>query len=316
MRSLLRFLVLAAVCVVPAHTVLAQGPALVTVRIASTPDDQVTPVLYALRTGRFRAAGLDVQLEQSNGGAAIAAGVAGGSYDVGKSSLVALLNAHERGVPFTLIAPGGLSQSATPYGLLIVAKDSPIQSARDLNGKTLAVAAIGAVDQIATMSWVDKYGGDSKTLKFLEMPQTEDGAAIDQRRVDASNTIHPQVDVALATGKVRVLANTYPSIAPQYFVSAWFTTTDWASKHPDIVARFARVVRETAAFTNTHRAETAQMLSEFSGIPLSVVQGMPRAVAGTSLEPRLLQPLIDAAAKYNVLRRSFPAQEIIYRAKD
>jgi len=307
--------VLAAVCVVPAHTVLAQGPGLVTVRVASTPDDQVTPVLYALRTGRFRAAGLDVQLEQSNGGAAIAAGVAGGSYDIGKSSLVALLNAHERGVPFTLIAPGGLSQSATPYGLLIVAKDSSIQSARDLNGKTLAVAALGAVDQIAAMSWIDKNGGDSKTLRFLEMPQTEDGAAIEQHRVDAANTIHPQVDAALATGKVRILANTYPSIAPQYFVSAWFTTNDWAGRHPDIVATFARVVRETAAYTNTHRAETAAMLSEFSGIPLVVVQNMPRAVAGTSLTPNLLQPLIDAAAKYNVLRRNFPAQEIIYSTR-
>lgn len=311
MHRFFRALACAAAAVFVTHAAAAQGT-LVTVRVASTPDDQVTPVLYAQRTGRFRAAGLDVQIEQSNGGAAIAAGVAGGSYDIGKSSLVALFSAHERGIPFTLIAPAGVSESATPYGLLIVAKDSPIRTARDLDGKTLAVAALGAVDQISTMTWVDRNGGDSKTMKFLELPQTEDGAAIEQHRVDASNTIHPQVDAALATGNLRVLANTYPSIAPRYFISAWFTTTDWASKHPEAAAKFARVVRETAAYTNAHRAETAAMLSDFSGIPLAVVQQMTRAISGTALDPKLLQPLIDAAAKYGVIPRSFPAQEIIY----
>lgn len=287
-------------------------PALVTIRVASTPDDQITPVLYAQRTGRFRQAGLDVQIEKQSGGAAVAAGVAGGSYDIGKSSVIAIFSAHERGIPFTFVAPAGISEAKSPYGYLIVAKDSTIRTGRDLNGKTLAVAALSSVDQICIQSWMDQHGGDSKTVKIIELPQSEDGAALTEHRIDAALTVHPQVDAALATGNVRVLAEAYAAIGPRYFVSAWFAMSDWASKHADAVETFGRVVRETAAYTNAHHAETAPLLAEISGIQLPVLQAMTRGTAGTSLEPALFQPTIEAAAKYGVLKRAFPAREVLF----
>jgi NitT/TauT family transport system substrate-binding protein len=287
-------------------------PALVTIRVASTPDDQITPVLYAQRTGRFRQAGLDVQIEKQSGGAAVAAGVAGGSYDIGKSSVIAIYSAHERGIPFTLVAPAGISEAKSPYGYLIVAKDSAIHSGRDLNGKTLAVAALSSVDQMCVQSWMDQHGGDSKTLKIIELSQSEDGAALAEHRIDAALTVHPQVDAALATGKVRILAEAYAAIGPRYFVSVWFAMSDWAAKHADVVETFARVVRETAGYTNAHHADTAPMLAEISGIQLPVVQQMTRGIAGTTLEASLVQPTIDAAAKYGILKRTFPARDLIF----
>ncbi len=311
---LIRYLGLLATCAGMLSTTAGADPALVTVRVASTPDDMVTPVLYALRTGRFKQAGLDVVLEKQSGGAAIAAGIAGGSYEIGKSSVMALFSAHERGLPFTVIAPGGISETTTPYGYLIVAKDSAIQNARDLNGKTLAVAALSSVDQVCVQAWMDQHGGDSKTLKLVELPQSEDGAALEGHRIDAALTIHPQVDAALASGKVRILGQAYTAIAPRYFVSTWFSTADWANKHASTVEKFARVVRETAAYTNAHHAETAPIVADFSGITLAVVQRMSRGVAGTQLDASLLQPPIEAAAKYGVLKHTFPAQEMIFVA--
>src|SRR5579875_3263423 len=268
-------------------------------RLASTPDDTFVAVIYAQRSGMFRAAGLDVQLSPSStSGAAIAAGVASGTYDIGKSSLTSILAAHLRGIPFTLIAPGTLYDPKAPYGLLIVAKDSPIKSAKDLNGKTVAVAALNSLDQAAILAWMDQNG--------------EDGAALAQHRIAASLTIRPQLDQALASGQARVLAPAFSAISKNYLVSAWFTTTDYASKHPDVVAKFRRIVEEAAAYGNTHHSVTAPLLAEVSKIPLSVITSMERGVLGTQLTPALVQPVIDVSAKYNVLSRSFPASEVIW----
>src|SRR6202042_2841055 len=86
----------------------AAAPPLVTLHLSATPDDDVGPILYAQRAGLLARAGITVVLDKSASGAAAAAAVLSGSYDIAKSSLVNLMSAHEKGVPFTLVAPAGM----------------------------------------------------------------------------------------------------------------------------------------------------------------------------------------------------------------
>ncbi len=304
---------LAAASLVPAMVFprRARADAPLTIRVATTPDDASMAVVYAERTGRFRATGLDVEISQQSSGAAIAAGIIGGAYDVGKSSLTSVLSAHLRNIPFTFIAPGGVSDVRVPYGHLIVANDSGITSAKDLNGKTLSVAALGSLDPVTISAWIDANGGDAKTVKFVEIPQTESGAAVAAHRIAAALIIHPQVDEALAAGNVHVLGDPYGALAPLYLISGWFATSDWVRAHPDAAQKFARVVEDTASYANAHHADTAPVLADFSKIPLPVISKMTRAVLGTSLTPALIQPVIDASVKYGALARTFSAAEII-----
>jgi NitT/TauT family transport system substrate-binding protein len=289
----------------------ARADAPIALRVATTPDDACLGVVFADRTGRFRAAGIEVEIDQQTSGAAIAAGIIGGAYDIGKSSLPSILSAHLRNVPFTFIAPGGLSDRTAPYGHLVVANDGGIASARDLNGKTLSVAALGSLDPVTISAWLDANGGDAKSVKFVEIPQTEAGAAVEAHRVAAALIIHPQVDAALAGGNIHVLADPYGALAPSYLISGWFTTTDWVRAHTETVQKFVRVVEETAAYANAHHAETAPVLADFSKIQLPVIQKMTRAVLGTALTPALIQPVIDASVRSGVLARGFNAAEVI-----
>jgi ABC-type nitrate/sulfonate/bicarbonate transport system substrate-binding protein len=64
---------------------------LITLRLASSPADDTMPVIYAQQSGAFRRAGLDVQLTRATSGSAVAAAVAGGSLDIGKSSTVSIV---------------------------------------------------------------------------------------------------------------------------------------------------------------------------------------------------------------------------------
>jgi len=57
------------------------------------------------RERSFPQAGLDVTIEKLNSGGAVTAAVAGGGVEIGKSSLVSLMAARAKGIPFVVVAP-------------------------------------------------------------------------------------------------------------------------------------------------------------------------------------------------------------------
>lgn len=139
MNRLRRFLIRAVVAIAVLGCIegqlgsgaLAEEP-LSVVRIGATMGDDFTPVLYALRAGLFRKAGLDVQVTPLGSGAAIASAIAGGSIDIGKGSLVSLMTAHVHDVPLVIVAPGSLysGKAGSPYAALVVSTDSPSRRGR------------------------------------------------------------------------------------------------------------------------------------------------------------------------------------------
>jgi hypothetical protein len=53
------------------------------------------------------------------------------------------------------------------------------------------------------------------------------------------------------------------------------------------------------------------LLAAFTGVPATVVAATRRASYGTSLVPELLQPVIEACAKYKLVQAPFDARDII-----
>lgn len=294
------------------RTLVAQAaPALQTIKIGVLPNDDMISVLYAQQSGLFKAAGLDVTLDKSSpNGSAIAAAVAAGAYDIGKSSITPMFDAHLHGLDFTIIGVGALYQSSKPYVGFIVPIDSPIKSAKELGQGPTGVSFVRDLGQLAVYKEIDDAGGNYKNTQFVDLPMTQSAAAIEAKRVVAAEISFPPAQAALDTGKVRFIP-AYNAFGKEYIFSVWFTTGDFAKKHPDVVKTFARVVAQAARYTNSHPKETAPMLAAFSGIPLATIERMPRVTNGEHVYAAGIQPLIDAEAKYGFIAKSFPATEII-----
>jgi NitT/TauT family transport system substrate-binding protein len=280
-------------------------------RAASSGDDDATPFLYAVDRGLFRQAGIDAHLDRAASGSAVAAGVVGGAYDVGKSSLVALITAHAHGVPVTLVAPAGEYDQRAPVAGLLVKSDGPIHTAADLNGKIVAVSSLNDLYAISTRAWVDKHGGDSRTLRLIELPISAVPEALEQGRIDAGNVLEPHLRFATQSGKARVLAHPFDAIAPQFLYSAWFTMKDTATKNRVLLERVARVIHDAAVYANGHHGETAAALAAFTKVDPQVIATSTRSTAGTVLDPKEIQPVIDAAASYKAIPAPFDARELI-----
>jgi NitT/TauT family transport system substrate-binding protein len=283
----------------------------VTVRVAGTTSDDAVSLVYAQKSGLFDKAGLAVTFERQNSGAAVAEAIVAGTFDIGKSSITGLFTAHDRGIPFVMIAPAVVYDGAAPYAGLIVRADSPVKRGKDLAGAVVGVAALGDLGAVATQVWVDKDGGDASTIRFVELPFSAVPAAVDEGRIGAGEMSMPTLAVALATGKYR-LVPTYSAISTSFINTVWFTTADYIAKNPAVVRAFVRALHDAAIYTNAHHAQTAAMMAEFTGVPLDIVSHMTRATDGLTLTADQLQPALDAAVKYGALRRPFPLSDIIY----
>jgi NitT/TauT family transport system substrate-binding protein len=284
---------------------------LTVLRCGATLDDAVTPALYAQSAGLFKAAGLDVQVQPFTSGGAMTAAVAGGSLEVGKSSLMALIAGHARGVPFTLVAGAAQYSSDHPNVALVVLKDSPVKTAADLNGKTIATSALRSTDQISASAWIDQHGGDSSSVKIIELGGAAVVEALRAHRIEAANCVNPLLTQLVRAGTVRILGKSFDAIAKQFLIAAWFCTTDYVAHNRETVRKFVSVVRRATVYANGHHSETVPLLAAFSGIQPAAIMAMDRNTNATSLDPKLVQPTIDAAAKYQIIERPFPASEII-----
>jgi NitT/TauT family transport system substrate-binding protein len=290
----------------------AQSPAArPSVRVASAPDEDILATLWGTQSGIFAKHGLDVDLRVSNSGAAVAAGVIGGSLDIGKSSLFSLIAAHLRGVPLVLIAAAAVYDTNVPAVGLIVKAGSPIRNAPELNGKTISVQALNDQYAVAVKAWSDQRGGDSTSLHFLELPNSAAAQAIDAGRVDASAMTNPILSEAIATGTVQMIGHPFDGIGRYFIQAAYFCTSDYARDNRDTVVRFGQAIAESSAYVNTHHAQTATVLSDFTKVPLDVITHMTRTTLTGKIDPAGIQPVIDAAFKYKAIAKTFDAKEMI-----
>jgi NitT/TauT family transport system substrate-binding protein len=282
------------------------------VRLAGVATDDLTPVYYAIKNGLYQKAGLDVEVVPTPSGTAATEAVISGAYEMGKGSLIASLVAHLKGLPLKIVGNGAIWDVKSPFSMMVVAADSPVKTGADLNGKTLSTAALNDLNELAMSAWIDKTGGDAKTTKWIELPNSAAGAALADHRVEATSLNEPQLSAAVDSGKVRILAPAYSAIGERFAFTVYFAQPDWAAKHADVVKRWLKVTYDAATYTNAHHAETATMMADVTKIPVGIISKMARVNGSTSGDPALIQPAINVAAKYNNIPRAFPAKEAYF----
>jgi NitT/TauT family transport system substrate-binding protein len=289
----------------------AQTP-LLKIRLGGVPTDDLTPVVYAVDAGLYKKAGLDVEVIPTSSGTAATTAAVTGAYEMGKGSAIASFVAHLKNLPLVLTANGAIWNPAVPFNELLVAADSTTKTGADLNGKTIGVPALNDLNTLVISAWVDKNGGDSKTLKFIEIPNTLAAPALIAHRIDADAVQDPELAHALAAGGVKSIAEPYSAISTHFAFGVYFANKDWAEAHPQAMHDFTRITYQAAAYANSHHAETAALMSQFSKVPVEVYQKMARVESATSSDPALLQPFIDAAAKYKLISNPFPAKDLFF----
>jgi NitT/TauT family transport system substrate-binding protein len=165
------------------------------------PFDTAIPVA-AVKAGIFKKHGLDVDLIITSGGGETLQAVISGSVDVGiAAGTTGVLGAFSKGAPVRII-----SSTATGAGdtFIYVPANSPIKSASEIDGKTVAFSTVGASTYSTVTGIANHYKVKPKFVPTGSIPATY------------STTMSGQVDVGWGAvpfgiqerrdGKIRVLA--------------------------------------------------------------------------------------------------------------
>jgi ABC-type nitrate/sulfonate/bicarbonate transport system substrate-binding protein len=293
-----------------AYPAAAQTTTPIIVAPLSGPDN--ASLYYAQQQGWFRQAGLDVTIQPQTSGAVGMAALIGGSAQIANSNVLSLCLAHAKGVPVAIVTPGSIYDGSVSENIqLVVAPGSPVRRAKELNGKNVAVPGLSDLFTVSIKGIVDQDGGDSSSVHFVEMPPPSMVGALQAGKIDAAGVYDPFLSAVLAVG-AKPIAKPYDSIAPKFLVDCDFAYRPWAEQHRQAVSDFAAAYNRASSYANTHYRELYPMVSQFSHIPVDVLANMQYAEVATTVDPAMIQPVINAAAKYHVIPRAFSARELIF----
>ncbi len=279
-------------------------------RVGSVPADTYAEAYYALDLGLFDKAGLSVEIVPFTNGAAMAAAAAGGSIDLGVGDATELANGVSRGIPFVLIAGGGLYSTAAPTTTLCVAKASPLVRAAELEGQTVAVVSLVSLMSSAVKSWLTQSGADVAKIHFVELPFPQMPVALTRGTIAAACLSEPIMSDATATD-AKIFGKPYDAIARQFLISDWFTTRDWLTKNGPVARKFVGAIYDAARWANAHHDDSAAILAKYTKIDVDKIKRMNRCTYATDLQPALVQPVLDTAFKYGALATATAAPSMI-----
>ena len=142
------------------------------IRMGAALGDTLSEPYYGLENGAFDQAGLSVSTTTFATGGAILQATVAGAVDVGLGDVIQITNAINAGIPFAIFAASALYSSDAPTTALVAAKDGPIRTAKDFEGKTIALNSLHSLPEISTREWLRQNGADPAATKFVEMTGT------------------------------------------------------------------------------------------------------------------------------------------------
>jgi NitT/TauT family transport system substrate-binding protein len=291
-----------------ARPVLAQAVP-PTVRIGALTIDASAEAYYGTDTGIFANSGFTPQVTTLTNGAAIMAAVLGGDLDVGISNPMQIAVALARGVPVQMIAPAALYSKRDASITIVVGKDSPFKSPKDLIGATLAVGALSDFNQLSLLAWLESNNIPREAIKVVELPLGEMGAAIQRGTVQAAFTSEPFKTTAVRAGQIRDFADTYLTIAPEIATTVWLATKGWLQKNPDTAKKLISGIYATARWANVHVQESGAILAKVAKMDPAVVATMRRSYYATVNDRKYVDGMLKLAARFNMLARPVTFEE-------
>jgi NitT/TauT family transport system substrate-binding protein len=235
------------------------------VKVGVIPILDVAPIYLGKAQGIFTKHGIDLTMEQAQGGAAIVPAVVSGQYQFGFSNVVSLLLAQSKNVPIKAVANGDNStgDAKKDFGAIVV-KDPAITTAKDLEGKTVATNTLKNIVDTSVKSVVSKAGGDPGTVKFVELGFPDMAAALDAGRVQGIFVVEPFLSAALAKGWHTV--GSYADVDPNLCVALYFTASQLVAQKPDLVKRFGDAMKESLAYAQSHPDAVRQVITTYTSI--------------------------------------------------
>ena len=219
----------------------------------------------------------------------------------------------EQGVPVKICYLGHRDGST-----VIVRKDLPAQSLRDLKGKTFAIPSKYSNQYLVIRKLMEDQGVKPDEIKFVELPPPDMPGALAAKAIDAYFVGEPHAAKAELDGSGRVLYHA-KDIWPHFISCVLVVTEKLIKERPEVVRDLVRGIAESGEWAETHRIEAAKVVSPYfrqdEKLVRYVLTQPPDRVSYRMLTPtdEDLQKIQDMALKAGVLTKAISMSDLIDR---
>ncbi|MGY1988216.1 ABC transporter substrate-binding protein [Blastococcus sp. SYSU DS0669] len=253
-----------------------------------------TAALYAgIEEGFFADRGIEVTVETGQGGAALLPAVMGGQIDFATSNPVSLLQARGQGLDVRVIAhwTSALSEGDADVNGVVAAAGSGIESAADLEGRTVAVNTLSGMGGLTIREAVRQDGGDPDAVEFVELPFPDMPAALEGGNVDAVWVPEPFLSSLQAGGNVVATYSSAESVQG-HPTQLFFTSGELVESDPQLVEDFTAAIEDTLEFAEENPDAVKDQISEvLPQLPPEVAEQVRLEEFGTDLRRDQLEQL-------------------------
>lgn len=281
----------------------SDGPTKVSVGVIPLVD--VAPLYLGIAKGFFAKHGLQVTPRPAVSGTAIIPAVLADEDQIGFSGVVSLLAARENGVPLRAVAAASSSTGdpARDINAVLVGKDSTLQRARDLEGRTVAINALNNIGDTTIRTAVQRDGGDPSKVNFVEMPFSDMPALLAAGKIDAAWESEPLMSVIKAQGG-RALFDNLTATYPHLQIALYFTTEQMLQKDPQMVQSFVAAMNESLEYATAHPAEARQIATTYTKITSAQAARVNLPAWPTTMDEKSATVVGDAARGYGTLTKA------------
>lgn len=260
----------------------------------------VAPIYLGKEKGFFAEEGLNVTFEIAQGGAALIPAVVTGQYQFGFSNIVSLMVARDKGLPLQIVQAGSQSTNATPdFSAILVAGNSPMQTAKDLEGKTVALNTLGANGELTVRQSVRKAGGDPAKVNFVELTYPDMVPAITSGKIDAGFSVEPFVTLEEGAGN-RVLSWNFLDVGSNTVVGEYFTTE---TTDPKVVEKFVAAMKKSQTYAQEHPDEVRAIIPTFSDMDPELIKKVVLPVYPEDVNLESAQTMADLALQDGFVKK-------------
>lgn len=211
----------------------------------------IDPTKLAQAEGRYeQAIGEKIDWRRFDAGPAVVAALASGDLQIGNLGSSPLAAAASRNVPLvTFIVTAQIKGSEA----LVVRDGSGINGPQDLIGKTLATPFV-STSHYSLLGALKHWGLTPQQVKVVNLSPAQITAAWKRGDIDGAFTWSPALGEIRKTGKVLTDAGQVSEWGAPTF-EVWVARKDYAEKHPEVIAQFAKVSLDAIADYNAHQAD-------------------------------------------------------------
>ncbi|WP_326558739.1 ABC transporter substrate-binding protein [Micromonospora sp. NBC_01796] len=282
------------------------------VKVGAIPIVDVAPLYLGEEKGFFRDQGIELEVVNTTGGAAAVPGVVSGEFDFAFGNVVSLILARSQRLPLKAIAVGNSStgKADADFGGIVVPAGSPIQTAADLAGRTVAVNNLKNVGDTTVRASIRKAGGDATKVKFVELPFPDMPAAVAAKRVDAAWIVEPFFTVARNEG-ARVVASNFVDTAPNMTVAAYFTSENVVKERADLTRRFTAAIETSLKYAQEHPDEARKVLLSYTKIEAAVTEQITLPAWPTEINRESVQVMADLMLTDGLIKEKVDISELL-----